>query len=883
MSCYDVVLNADGTLKSAVQIANDDTANGCKWYAYVRTPNTHGWYNNQTYVDTMSKPAMDEFIRVTYEAYKDHVGEGFGETIPAIFTDEPQVTSKTPLAFAHEKGEVCLPWTTDLEAVFREQYGIDLLEHLPELVWDLPEGQPSQTRYYYHDLVCELFTSAFADNCGAWCKEHNIALTGHMMQENSLNLQTRFNGEAMRFYRSFALPGIDVLCDIIELSAAKQAQSACHQYGREGMMSELYGVTNWTFDFRGHKFQGDWQAALGVTVRVPHLSWVSMKGSAKRDFPASISYQSPWYKEYSYIEDHFARLNTALTRGKPVVKVGVIHPVESYWLHFGPLETTAVIRRQLEESFKTMIDWLLFGSIDYDYISEALLPSQYGGCAGEALAVGEMKYETILVSGCETLRSSTVKILKEFVKNGGKVVFVGDMPKYVDAQPSEEIQELFDAAEHADKSRVSVLEQLADVRTVSIKGADASPTEDLIYQLREDGNVSWLFIAHAKKPRFSDNMNPRQITIQLPGEYEPVIYDTMDGGVKPIAFAIENGVTTMKHTLHTHDSLLVQLKRPNARCCEPAGRAEAETKEIYIKNAVEYCREEPNVYLLDMAQYSLDDGKTYYETEEVLRLDEQIRKELNYPLADGGDTQPWTIPPEKIAHFPWLKFEIESDIAVRCNLAYEEAEEVILNGESVAIAENGFFVDHSIKTMELPMLKAGKNELLIRVPIGKRTSIENFFLTGEFDVEVRGCEKKIIAPNKTIGFGSITHQGLPFYGGNVIYKAKVNLPEGNLTIRTNEYRGALVRVRFDGEDRGVIAFDPYALDIGKISEGEHTVERTLFGNRAKPFRALHIRGDKLPTWGWYGPNSWYLRGDEWSYDYHLYDTGIMASPIFEIR
>ena len=57
-------------------------------------------------------------------------------------------------------------------------------------------------------------------------------------------------------------------------------------------MSELYGVTSWSFDFRRHKLQGDWQAALGITLRVPHLSWVSMKGEAKRDYPASINYQS---------------------------------------------------------------------------------------------------------------------------------------------------------------------------------------------------------------------------------------------------------------------------------------------------------------------------------------------------------------------------------------------------------------------------------------------------------------------------------------------------------------------------------------------------------------------------------------------------------------
>jgi len=82
-----------------------------------------------------------------------------------------------------------------------------------------------------------------------------------MMDEATLEMQTRSLGEAMRSYRSFQLPGIDMLLDGREYTTAKQAQSAVHQYGREGVLSELYGVTNWDFDFRGHKLQGDWQAA----------------------------------------------------------------------------------------------------------------------------------------------------------------------------------------------------------------------------------------------------------------------------------------------------------------------------------------------------------------------------------------------------------------------------------------------------------------------------------------------------------------------------------------------------------------------------------------------------------------------------------------------
>lgn len=75
------------------------------------------------------------------------------------------------------------------------------------------------------------------------------------------------------------------------------------------------------------------------------------------------------------IEDHFARLNTVLTRGTPEVKVGVIHPIESYWLYWGPQDKTAIKREELENNFKNITEWLLFGLIDFDYIAESLLPS----------------------------------------------------------------------------------------------------------------------------------------------------------------------------------------------------------------------------------------------------------------------------------------------------------------------------------------------------------------------------------------------------------------------------------------------------------------------------------------------------------------------------
>ena len=73
-------------------------------------------------------------------------------------------------------------------------------------------------------------------------------------------------------------------------------------------------------------------------------------------------------------------------------------------------------------------------------------------------------------------------------------------------------------------------------------------------------------------------------------------------------------------------------------------------------------------------------------------------------------------------------------------------------------------------------------------------------IMGDFDVEMHGICAVIKEKNDKIQFGSITEQGMPFYGGNIIYSAEIDTPECSLNIRCNSYRGALVFVIIDGKE-----------------------------------------------------------------------------------
>jgi len=871
---YDIVLNEDGTLASARRIGEKEEVAGTKWYAYMESATADPWFNNCAYVDTLKPEAIQLFIETTHEAYKRAVGEEFDKTIPAIFTDEPQFTPKDTLDFALEKKDVFLPWTDDLPALFQAAYGESLMDHLPELIWELPEGKLSRFRYRFHNMVAQRFVDSYCSQIGNWCRENGLALTGHVMGEPTLEEQTQAVGDAMRCYPEFGIPGIDMLCDWHEYNTAKQTQSMVRQMGKPGMLSELYGVTGWDYDFRGYKLQGDWQAALGVTVRVPHLTWMTMKGEAKRDYPASIGYQSPWWDQFSMIENHFARLNTALTRGKVKVKVAVVHPIESYWLYWGPSEQTAALRSQMEQQFEQLTQYLLFGMIDFDFINEARLPEQCPQ-AGNPLQVGQMCYDAVIVSGSRTLRSSTLERLEAFRKQGGKLIFIGDCPDYVDAELSDRVRELYDKSTRVSFDQTAILNALEEERLLEVRTQNGRRADKLLYQMREDGDGLWLFIANGKNPVCPDVDDAPKMRFTIKGEYIATEYDTLSGEIRPLEVRYHNGNTVFERCWHIHESLLLLLE-PGRSEEKTIEETKMDTAPVTLMGLVDITLDEPNMLLLDMAEYSMNGGE-YQPLEEILRLDNQARKALDIPPRRKEVVQPYLIAPETPKNYLKLRFTISCEYAVeKPLLGLEDAADtqIWLNGQEVDVIVQGWYVDKAIETVALPPLRIGENILEVKVPIGRRTNLECYYLLGDFGVRVNGLIKTVTSPVRKLGFSDVTVQGLPFYSGNINYQFEVE-SKGNFTVRVPRYRGGLVKVFVDGTDWGNIAFSPYTMEIKGLAAGTHQVMLKLYGVRQNGFAQLHHTPG---VYFYQSPNSWRSAKDLWCYEYQFKPMGILKSP-----
>lgn len=154
----------------------------------------------------------------------------------------------------------------------------------------------------------------------------------------------------------------------------------------------------------------------------------------KSNFEIDSGYQSPWYKEYSLIEDYFSRVNVALTLGKPLTRLAVIHPIESYWLCFGPVDGGNGEPDFREQCFRDLTHRLSHGLIDFDFISDSLFPQQTSlESISKTLRVGTCEYDAVFLPDHRTIRSTTLARLQKFAEGDGKVFVGGESPSLVDA------------------------------------------------------------------------------------------------------------------------------------------------------------------------------------------------------------------------------------------------------------------------------------------------------------------------------------------------------------------------------------------------------------------------------------------------------------------
>ncbi|GDY11353.1 hypothetical protein LBMAG53_02300 [Planctomycetota bacterium] len=882
---FVITQDGDGRITSSRRLADGEPATADTWYAYHEISGGSPWFNGSAYLNTIDAASTKGFLATTHEQYAARLDGALGDTVAAFFTDEPSITpfARLPSATAPaDAGDGIVTWNGDLVETFAKAHGFALLDRLPEIFLDRADGAHTELRWRFHDHLADRFRNGYHRVLGDWCAAHGVANSGHLMAEDTLYDQHRFLGEAMRHYRHYHIPGIDNLCDLFQPLTAKQAQSVARQDGRAGVMSELYGVTDWPFTAAGHKRQGDWQAALGITVRVHHLAWFTMAGHAKRDYPASIDSRLPWWREYSFVEDHFARVNALLTRGRPVCRVAVVHPIESQWVISGPAASSRAAQGDLEAVFQQITKDLLHGLIDADFVAESILPEQHAASADGLLHVGAMAYSAVVLPSLVTIRSSTLDRLEAFAAGGGRIVVVGGLPALVDGKPSDRAKRLKSLVIPVSKARL--LEALEDQRDLALITADGLGISDCLYQLRQDGDERHLFLCSTKQgragiPTWPWDRKPSSCIVRLRGTWEVIHNDTQAGERQALPFRHADGWTEVAWEAQAAASLCLTLRPAATAQTTALPSAQRWNRHAVVADPIAVELAEPNVVTLSLAESRVDGG-AWLRRQEIGQAENLLRQSVGLPARRGDRRQPWTLPKSTPKHRAELRFVIDAAVPVRgARLAVEGAPTITLDGAALTTPANGWWIDPCLSTRPLPDLTAGRHELVLGYPLVDEGTLEWAYLLGDFGVTASGTTAQVIAPASRYTWGDLGRQGLPFYGGNVVYRCRITAPGGPLRLAVPWFDAPLLAVELDGRRVGRIAYEPYRLDLGSVSPGEHELAITAFGHRRNHLGALHCR---QPGLLWWGPDTYERTDDTGVDEWQLVPTGIATAPFLEV-
>ncbi len=768
---------------------------------------------NPYYIDTFNKDAVKCFIAETHEKYYEHFEDRFGKSLKGFFTDEPQY------------GNGATPWSTLFPELFLKEYGYTLTDNLPLLYFDLDGAEKFRSDFY--NMAAKQFRTSFIKQMYDWCTGHNCRLTGHMMAEDTFGSQLGATGGVMACYEYFHEPGIDWLGRKISTPfIPKQLGSAARQLGRK-TLTESFALCGWDASLNELKWIMQWQMVNGVTSLCPHLEGYSLRGERKRDYPASVFYQLPWFKDaYKPFAEFICKTGAVLDEGREEAPILLIEPLQTAYIKQNPKNTEGI--NALQSDFERITAELSDNHMLYHYGDESIT-EHFGRVKNNKLVIGKCEYDTVVMPYMRTLTESTLKLLTEFSQNGGKLYFVGEMPSLVNGVKDERLKRL--KAEKADLNAIKREHGFANITT------DGKENKNIHYTKRIMGNGDRIY--------YLVNLSDEEQTVTVNTNDKVYLYDVIT------ETAAE---TDGKLTFAPYESFMLI----SSETVRPEKADNRETEYISINNKFKVSENTVNALTLDFCRYRIDGGEWQPETaviilqRKLLELKKPCKIELEFSFnAESGAL---------------------TDNICLCTET-PECFEFLINGKPFEFKDSGYYIDKSIRKSNISdYVTEGKNTITLKGKFYQSedvyrvlftpgiheselnkltydTELESIYITGSFGVraedEISYGERKTIFTGsrftltempKTVDISKITEGGFWFFSGamelteDVIINKKENT---KYVLSLKKLNAPAARVEVNGKKAAVLIFAPYSADITEyLKDGENEIKITLLsGNR----------------------------------------------------
>ncbi len=774
--------------------------------------------------DNLNPEAVRKFIDVTYGSYEEAVGEEFGSTLLGGFSDIP--VNNWNYATPHPS----IPWTEGFEEYFQQEAGYDILPHLPSLFFDL--GDYKKIRCDFWKISNKRFAESFTKQLYDWCDEHHLQYMAHYWGEETLHWQIPWVGDCMEHFMYQHIVAMDhSIRNIEDPLGIKQAATVAEQLGRPRTASETYGMGGHNLTHEERRWIADWEYALGTNFLIPYVCLYSYRGRRKRDEPASFFLQQAYWEYERCMYDYYGRLSYALTRGKRVIDILLMQPLNTARTMYTPsldypqahrpdplaFEGSTEELYSYNKKWMEIADSLLSMHRDYHIGNEAIM-EMYGTSEQNMLKIGEYSYKVVILPPSTSWSLHTVNLLKTFSLGGGIVIAVKPVPYLIDGTISEDV--LPADAIIADNYYEALEKAL---NAVLPKDIEMQNNPDILYQHRVCENEDIYFIANTNLTN-----SYLHYPVCIPGKGYLEMWDAVTGRRFHIPAREDNGYLKTDFDFYPVSSYLF-IRR--------------EDKSIYP----EYPRI-PTEY----------DYTQPLEASWKLELSDPNALVLDYCRTKVGKCDWTALLPVWKAHRIIKQGGIGSRYSIEYTFQVKEAVKelfcVIETPEQLVVYINNIKLDLSatVKTYLDPsfhlyqigsFIKPGKNTIIMEGVLGIGTDVESCILFGDFALDQSDGFSIMTARRQVCG-QDITKEGYPFFTGHAYLSQSVCIKKESRRIYLNFERidDTIAQVHINGKAAGLLPWKPYTLDITDyICDGNNEIKIELVTTRHNLFGPHHNR------------------------------------------
>ncbi|HEU5013750.1 MAG TPA: glycosyl hydrolase [Roseiflexaceae bacterium] len=341
--------------------------------------------------DLLNPDAVASFLRHTHEHYYAHLKEHFGETVVAMFTDEPMVLGRNP-----QRGHNPWPFTSGFLDELQTHWDEDVRRWLPALWLDCGP-RTAEFRQVYTRAVYERLERVFYGAQSRWCSEHGIALTGHPAESNDFGSLRQFQWPGQDMVWRWVTPGAESALAGPHSCAPKTASSAAVLQDSRRNASEALGAYGWRLTLDEAKWLLDWHMVRGNNLFYLHACFYSIRGRRAFESEPDIGIYNSWWPCFQLLGNYMRRVCWLLTDGREVCDVAILtDPNNAAW-------TAAKLL------YQNQFDFIY---IDHEALAQAKIEDG-------RLCIGAQHFQAVV---CDPPGTPDSEILAAFAAAGGLVL-----------------------------------------------------------------------------------------------------------------------------------------------------------------------------------------------------------------------------------------------------------------------------------------------------------------------------------------------------------------------------------------------------------------------------------------------------------------------------